>query len=100
VSFPHKNIYQEQFADFDLEKKENNNFLRANNDKIKINTSVANFCSQKFQYKFHQKGSMSQCATFALSSSKEHHSPPNFHFFTNFVTFLMIFLKNVLYIDV
>lgn len=33
-----------------------------------------------FQYKFHQKGSMSQCAAFALSSHKKHHSPPNFHF--------------------
>lgn len=33
-----------------------------------------------FQYKFHQKGSMSQYAAFALSSSKKHLRSPNFHF--------------------
>ena len=33
-----------------------------------------------FQYKFHQKGSMSLYAAFALSSSKKHLCLPNFHF--------------------
>ncbi len=52
VSSPHKNIYREQFADFGLRKKEKDNFLRANNDKIKINTCVADFCSYCFNINF------------------------------------------------
>ena len=55
VSFPHKDIYKEQFADFGLEKNENDNFLRANNGKIKINICVADFCSYCFNINFIKK---------------------------------------------
>lgn len=55
VSSPHKNIYQEQFANFDLNKNENDNSLMANNGKILINICVADFCSYCFNINFIKK---------------------------------------------
>ena len=80
MSSSHKNIYQEQFANFDLEKKEKDNFLRANNDKIKINICVADFCSYCFNINFIKKAAHPSVLPFLLFSHKKHHSPPNFHF--------------------
>ena len=80
MSSSHKNIYQELFADFGLEKKEKDNFLRGNNDKIKINICVADFCSYCFNINFIKKAAHPSMLRFLLFSHKKHHSPPNFHF--------------------
>ena len=80
MSFPHKDIYKEQFADFGLDKNENENFLITNNGKIKINTSVADFCSYCFNINFIKKAARPSVLPFLLFSHKKHHSPLNFHF--------------------
>ena len=99
VSSSHKNIYREQFADFGLEKKKKDNFLIENSGKTQINTCVADFCSQKFQYKFHQKGSMSQCAAFCYIRPTKSPSPTEFPFFHKFCNiFNDIFKKRVIYL--
>ena len=54
-----------------MEKKEKDNFLRANNDKIKINICVADFCSYCFNINFIKKAaSFPMCCHFFCSPTK------------------------------
>ena len=86
VSFSHKNIYLEKFADFDLEKKEKDNFLRANNDKIKINICVADFCSYCFNINFIKKAaSFPVCCFLLYPPHKKAPLPTEFPFSFDFV---------------
>lgn len=53
----------------------------ANNDKIKINICVADFCSYCFNINFILNLAAYPCMLpFPLTAHKEHHSPTNFHF--------------------
>ena len=80
VSFSHKNIYLEKFADFDLEKKEKDNFLRANNDKIKINICVADFCSYCFNITFIKTAAYPRMLLFIISAPQKAPLPTEFPF--------------------